>query len=89
MIEDKVRVGGFCPLCKSFAYVDLSTQEARQLAVYQEGTGLIQDLMPDTDRAVREFLRGIVLCGGGYCRECMGDLFGCTSRKIRFTKEAV
>lgn len=87
--EDVVEVKAVCPICHRMSVVVLTVPDFKQFDEYKQGDRLIQNLMPLSDPVVREFLQGIARGNGGYCRECMGELFGCTSRKILFTKEAV
>lgn len=80
------RIGGGCPLCGRMSYVDLTPQEDAGLQAYVTGGGYIQEVLPQTDAAVREFVMGVVRNRQGYCRDCMDLMFGHTSERINYIR---
>ena len=57
-----------CPMCGAISQVSLNDRESREYLKYN-GTKLIQDILPDTHKAVREILLS------GYCIGCQNVLF--------------
>lgn len=69
-----------CPMCRKTSHVALTDNEwEKYMPYYLYKNQLIQEAMPDTDPAVREFVR---LEEMGYCHDCMKILFGRTSERI-------
>ena len=57
-----------CPMCGEISQVSLNDRESREYLKYN-GTKLIQVILPDTHKAVREILLS------GYCIGCQNVLF--------------
>ena len=69
-----------CVMCGKYSHVDLTDEEAIGYQKVVDGTiTFIQDALPNTDPAVREFL---MPRGGGYCSNCQEMLFGRGSERI-------
>ena len=57
-----------CPMCGAISQVSLNDRESREYLKYN-GIKNIQDILPDTHKAVREILLS------GYCIGCQNILF--------------
>ncbi len=71
------------PVCGKISHVALTEKEFDGYCQYLSNGVPIQDAMPDTEPPVRVFIYN----GGGYCHECMKDLFANTSERIRNGEE--
>ena len=70
-----------CPMCEKSSHVVFTGNKiADTVRDYLSGRYAMQQDLP-FEIPVREFLRT------GYCRRCMGHLFGTTSNKIKYVKE--
>lgn len=69
-----------CPMCNKASSVVLKGEEVDGISKYWAyGNTLIQDALPNTEPAVREFVRNPM---GSYCNGCMKMMFGKTSDRI-------
>lgn len=68
-----------CPLCNKYSHVALTDTEFGNYMKYRNGGITIQKALPDTEPAVREFIR---FEREGYCHDCMETMFGKTSERI-------
>lgn len=57
-----------CPMCGAISQVSLNDRESREYLKYN-GIKLIQNILPDTHKAIREILLS------GYCIGCQNILF--------------
>lgn len=66
-----------CPMCNKTSSVILKDKEVDDIKKYWTyGNKNIQDALPDTEPAVREFIKSC------YCKKCMKSLFNNTSDRI-------
>ena len=59
-----------CPICGKKHQITLDEEQADGLWRYDNGEGLIQELLPRLNAVEREFLKS------GYCPDCQEELFG-------------
>lgn len=87
-ITDNNTIYGDCSICGKEIYVELTPEEYNQFVDYTEGDSLIQDLMPNTEADVREFLIGYAKGMGPMCATCQEMLFdGENSDRIKYVDE--
>ena len=62
-------VDRICPMCGEHYTMQLTSEELKQLEIYEEGEQLIQNCFPSLNPMEREFIKT------GYCPDCQCYLF--------------